>query len=185
MAAAQGVTMLEERIKVLEKRIISSNPDRLKTSCTDSLAQVKEELNKLVARYSKLGALWKRLNELQDYLTPEFLEKLTLTDQSKADIILAGEQQLQATAKQFETLEQLKDVPSKATFKDLSEWSRKLQPLVQVNIRQLEETETLDEQVCELLITYNNIINSLTNQFQEWENILSELEEAAQNKTRE
>ena len=32
MAAAQGVTMLEERIKVLEKRIISSNPDRLKTS---------------------------------------------------------------------------------------------------------------------------------------------------------
>jgi hypothetical protein len=32
MAAAQGVTMLEERIKTLEKRIISSNPDKMKTS---------------------------------------------------------------------------------------------------------------------------------------------------------
>ena len=30
------------------------------------------------------------MNELQDYLTPEFLEKLTLTDEAKADIILAG-----------------------------------------------------------------------------------------------
>ena len=30
------------------------------------------------------------VNELQDYLTPEFLEKLALTDESKADIILAG-----------------------------------------------------------------------------------------------
>lgn len=30
------------------------------------------------------------VTELKDYLTPEFLEKLTLTDQSKVDIILAG-----------------------------------------------------------------------------------------------
>ena len=34
------------------------------------------------------------VNELQDYLTPEFLEKLTLTDESKADIILAGKNKI-------------------------------------------------------------------------------------------
>ncbi|XP_028408391.1 dynactin subunit 3-like [Dendronephthya gigantea] len=185
MAASQGVAMLEERIQALEKRIISSNPEKIKTSCADVLAQVNQNMNKITTRYSKVGALWKRLNELQDYLTPEFIEKLTLTDESKADIILASEQQLRTTAEQFQTLEQLKNVPSEATFKDLPEWSSKLQPLVQVNVQQLEEVELLDEEVCELLVTYNNIINSLSRQFQEWENIICELEYAAQRKTKE
>ncbi|CAB3991229.1 Hypothetical predicted protein [Paramuricea clavata] len=123
MAVNAGIAMLEERIKVLERRIISTNPDKIKTSCTDALTQVKQDLNKIATRYSKLGVLWKRLNELQDYLTPEFLEKLTLTDQSKADIILAGEQQLTATAEQFQTLEQFKNIPSEATFKGITDQS--------------------------------------------------------------
>jgi hypothetical protein len=32
MAVNAGVAMLEERIKVLERRIISTNPDKIKTS---------------------------------------------------------------------------------------------------------------------------------------------------------
>lgn len=32
MASNQGVAILDERIKVLEKRIISSNPEKIKTS---------------------------------------------------------------------------------------------------------------------------------------------------------
>ena len=30
------------------------------------------------------------MNELQEYLTPEFLEKMVLSEDAKADIILAG-----------------------------------------------------------------------------------------------
>lgn len=78
------------------------------------------------------------VNELQEYLTPEFLEKLKLTDDAKTDIILAGkrrllrisfvpinifhlllsdEKNLLDAAKQFEILDKLKNVPSEATFK--------------------------------------------------------------------
>ena len=32
MATAEGVEMLEERIKALEQRVISSNPEKIKTS---------------------------------------------------------------------------------------------------------------------------------------------------------
>ena len=32
MAANEGVSMLEDRIQALEKRIISSNPEKIKTS---------------------------------------------------------------------------------------------------------------------------------------------------------
>ncbi|XP_046845416.1 dynactin subunit 3-like [Xenia sp. Carnegie-2017] len=180
MADTESLVSLEDRIAVLERRIISSHPNKNNNSCIDMLTKVQQDLNKIATRYSKLGLLWKRLNELQEYLTPEFLEKLKLTDDAKTDIILADEKNLLDAAKQLEILDKLKNVPSEATFKDIPEWSEKLQPLIQVNLQQLEDLNTLDEEICNLTTTYNKIIVDLSNQFKQWENIICELEEEAQ-----
>jgi len=118
------------------------------------------------------------VKELEIFLSPEFLENASLTDDAKADIIIAGESQLMACADQLRQVEDLKKVVTTEPLKDLPTWSAKLQPLVELHIQQKEEFTGVDERLHNLLTAYNNIINLLSKQFVQWDNTLTQIEQA-------
>lgn len=115
---------------------------------------------------------------METFLSPEFLEKASLTDDAKADIIIAGENQLRSCADQLKQVEDLKKVVTTEPLKDLPTWSAKLQPLVEVHIEQKGEFIDVNERLLNLLTAYNNIVNLLSRQFVQWDNTLTQLEQA-------
>jgi len=173
--------VLEKRISCLERRILTSEEDvqGLKgSSCLGKLNDVQKNLDKISAKYTRIAALWKKVKELETFLSPEFLEKASLTDDAKADIIVAGENQLRSCADQLKQVEDLKKVVTTEPLKDLPTWSAKFQPLVEVHIEQKGEFIDVNERLLNLLTAYNNIVNLLSRQFVQWDNTLTQLEQA-------
>ncbi|XP_020629232.1 dynactin subunit 3-like [Orbicella faveolata] len=176
-----AVDVLEKRISELERRVLSSEEDVLNlkgSSCLGTLSNVQKNLNKIGSKYGRIAAVWKKVKELEIFLSPEFLENASLTDDAKADIIIAGESQLMACADQLRQVEDLKKVVTTEPLKDLPTWSAKLQPLVELHIQQKEEFTGVDERLHNLLTAYNNIINLLSKQFVQWDNTLTQIEQA-------
>ncbi|KAJ7339435.1 hypothetical protein OS493_005833 [Desmophyllum pertusum] len=176
-----AVDVLEKRVSDLERRIITSEEDVLNlkgSSCLGTLNNVQKSINKIGSKYARIAAVWKKVKELEIFLSPEFLENASLTDDAKADIIVAGESQLKACADQLRQIEDLKKVVTTEPLKDLPTWSAKLQPLVEVHIQQKEEFNAADERLQNLLTAYNNIINLLSKEFVQWDNTLTQIEQA-------
>jgi len=175
------VDVLEKRISDLERRVLTSEEDVLNlkgSSCVGALNNVQKRLDKIGAKYARIAAVWKKVKELETFLSPEFLEKASLTDDAKADIIIAGENQLRSCAEQLRQVEDLKKVVTTEPLKDLPTWSAKLQPLVELHLHQKEEFSTANERLHNLLTAYNNIINLLSKQFVQWDNTLTQIEQA-------
>jgi len=55
------------------------------------MKQGQKEVNLANAWYGFFGLFAFSVKELETFLSPEFLEKASLTDDAKADIIIAGE----------------------------------------------------------------------------------------------
>ncbi|XP_058969229.1 dynactin subunit 3-like [Pocillopora verrucosa] len=176
-----AVDCLEKRISDLERRIFTSEKDVLSlkgSSCLGTLNNVQKNLDRIGSKHAKIAAVWKKVKELEKFLSPEFLEEATLTDDAKADIIIAGEGQLKVCADQLRQVEDLKKVVTTEPIKDLPTWSAKLQPLVELHIQQKEEFDVTDERLHNLLAAYNNIINLLSKQFVQWDSALTQIEQA-------
>merc|ERR1711973_151742 len=119
------------------------------------------------------------MKELETYLSPEFLEKVSLSDDAKADIIIAGESQIKQCIDQLKDVEDLKKIVNTEHLSDLPTLSAKLEPLVEIHLQQQEENAVLTERLSTLLIAYNNIINVLSKQFIQWDGVLSQMEQLA------
>ncbi|CAH3041766.1 unnamed protein product [Porites lobata] len=175
------VDVLDKRISDLERRILTSEEDVLGlkgSSCLGTLNNVQKNLDKIGTKYKRIAAVWKNVKELETFLSPEFMEKASLSDDAKADIIVAGESQLRSCAEQLRQVEDLKKVVTTEPLKDLPTWSAKLQPLVEIHIQQKEEFSAGSERLHNLLSAYNNIINLLSKQFVEWDVLLTQIEQA-------
>ncbi|KAL9988369.1 hypothetical protein ACROYT_G002806 [Oculina patagonica] len=176
-----SLDVLEKRISELERRALTSEEDVLNlkgSSCLATLNNVQKNLDKIGSKYGRIAAVWKRVKELEKFLSPEFLENASLTDDAKADIIIAGENQLRTCAEQLRQVEDLKKDLTTEPLKDLPTWSAKIQPLVELHIQQKEEFTNADERLHNLLTAYNNIINLLSKQFVQWDNMLTQIEQA-------
>ncbi|XP_038068206.1 dynactin subunit 3-like [Patiria miniata] len=183
MAAAGDVLeVLETRIKCLEDRIYGSesslgkeanNPEVLKT-----LGGVKQSLDGLTTGKERIQALWKRLEELNSNLDPELTDKLTLTEDAKADIILAEEAQLKKLAGLLEKLQGMKGTLDSEHTKGAPAFRDKLQPLVTVQLDQKERAQKQNQEVNELLEAYNNIITLISQQFVQWDAVMTRYEVA-------
>lgn len=175
------IDVLEKRIFCLERRILTSEKDVQSlegSSCLGTLNNIQKSLDKISSRYARIAALWKKMTDLETFLSPEFLEKASLTDDAKVDIIIAGEDQVRSCAEQLKQVEDLKKVVATEPLKDLPTWSAKLQPLVELHIQQKGELSAANEKLHNLLAAYNNIINLLSRQFVQWDNTLTQMEQS-------
>ncbi|XP_022105871.1 dynactin subunit 3-like [Acanthaster planci] len=174
--------VMEARIKLLEDRVCgteayqngnSNNPELIK-----SLSGVKQTLDGLTSGKERIQTLWKRLDEMNCHLDPEVTEKLTLTEDAKADIILAEETQLKKLAGLLEKLQGMRDVLDSEHTKGAPAFRDKLQPLVTVQLDQKEHADRQSKEVSELLEAYNNIVTLISQQFVQWDAVMTRYEVA-------
>ncbi|EDO44294.1 predicted protein [Nematostella vectensis] len=176
---AEGIAALEKRISELEIRALSNEED-LKCfqneSCLSTVAHVQQELKRLSSKYSRVAEAWKKVKELETFLSPEFVEGATLSDDVKADIIITGENKLISCTEKLSEIEDLNKIVNTEHLKDLPVWCAKMEPLIQVQIKQQEHVGEMNERLTNLLSCYNNIITTLSKQFIEWDALLTQLE---------
>ncbi|KAK3727182.1 hypothetical protein QZH41_015202 [Actinostola sp. cb2023] len=181
MADEKGevLSIVEKRIEELERRVLSNDED-LKTfqneSCLDTLGRVQNELQRLATKYYRISETWKKMKELENFLSAEFMDKVALSDDSKADIIIAGENQLKSCCEKLHEIEDMKKIINTDPLKDLPTWSAKMEPLIEIQINHQEAVEGTNIRLNNLLSNYNNIITMLSKQFIEWDNMLTRME---------
>ncbi|WAQ97823.1 DCTN3-like protein [Mya arenaria] len=153
---ADSLDVFEKRLETLENRVFGgSNKDahypRMSdpSQCTDVLASAQGSLGKAVAGKKKINKIYDRLQDLQECLDPGKADEMTLSNDAKAEIILAG----------------------------VGELSSRLQELSRIQVAQQDEAGQLSEETLQLLATYNNIINLLSKQFVKWDETLTKMEQ--------
>jgi len=139
-------------------------------------------VNKAVTGRKKINKVYDRLQELQEYLDPAKADEVTLSDGAKTEIILAEEEFLLQQAARLETLQQLQDTLDSEHIKAVPSLTGKLQDLGQLQIKQQDQAAELSTDIRHLLAKYNGIINLLSKQFVQWDETLTQLEQARQTK---
>lgn len=172
------LNLLEQRIKHIEDRVYSQNiADRENNGkVADIILEARKKLKDVEAKSPVVGMVFKQLNSLDNYLSAEFMERVSLTSDAKADIAILGEQKLQDLSENFKAVDSHKDVLDDRKLLDIQQHSSKLEPLVQVHIQQNEAFDEANVRLTEMLMTYNSIISSVSKQFVQWENILTQCE---------
>ncbi|XP_070543404.1 dynactin subunit 3-like [Ptychodera flava] len=187
-SADQTLESLNARLKVVEDRLfgnrrVSTTRDNKKL--LDTVANFSQSMNTATAGRDNIGALWKRLDELEECLDPSLVDKLTLDDELKAEIVLAEEKHLRTQAALLEKVQKMKDILDSEHLKVTSNMSDKMQSLAVINITQKEEADALSQETRQLLEAYNNIITLLSKQFVQWDEMITKYEVASQNKSDE
>ncbi|XP_020915749.1 dynactin subunit 3 [Exaiptasia diaphana] len=181
MADEQGevLSIVEKRLQEIERRVLSSEEDLKRfqnESCLDTLGRVQNELQRLASKYQRISETWKKMKDLENFLSAEFMDKVALDDDSKADIVISGENQLRLCCEQLHEIEDMKKIVNTEPLKDLPTWSSKMEPLIEIHINQKELLDGTTSRLNNLLSNYNNIITMLSKQFVEWDNILTRME---------
>ncbi|XP_033114970.1 dynactin subunit 3-like [Anneissia japonica] len=173
MTTDETVATLESRLKLLESRVWSSNTESECGELVDDIHNIRKKLYNAALGKEKIQSLWKRMDELKFCLDPESIEKMTIFEDAKADIILNDEAHLREQAKQLEEVEQLKDVLDSDHLKVSSNSTDRLQPLITVQVDQQDKAVKLDEETRKLLEAYNNIISMVSKQFVLWDETIT------------
>ncbi|XP_033633811.1 dynactin subunit 3-like [Asterias rubens] len=175
--------VLDTRIQILEELIYSKDSSVKTESSTlkvvDSLSSVKQSLSGLATGKERIQALWKITDELNSNLTPEAVSKLALTENAKADIILAEEDQLKSLTVLLEKMKGMTDVLDSQHTKGAPAVQEKLQPLTVIQLSQQERADQQSQETKQLLESYNNIVLLLSQQFVQWDAVMTRYEIAA------
>lgn len=168
---------LEDRVNSLHKLVFSQEEnEKTVKKPIEILEQTRCTLKELETRHSVILQLWKKLPDLDEYLTTDFLQKVRLNEEVKTTLILANEENVRNLAKYLDELKSLQNVVNNDSLKDIPEHSSKLEPIIQLHMQQAEEAHDVNERLNKLLTAYNNIINTMSKQFMLWNNFVTQCE---------
>lgn len=177
---------LQERLDSLEKAVLG--PDQgtkttQKFSCLERISSMDSRMRNSARNRENIRQAWIRLEEIDKWVGVHLAEKTSLSDEAKADIILAQEDAIAATAEALATVQQLQAFSNASSFADIPQLSTRLQPLIPVHIEQQEKAGQVSEGVSRLLASYNHIINMLSEHFVALEQFVSVLERQDKERT--
>jgi len=172
----EALQSLENRINNLQKLVYSNLSQGGHKKPLEVLEQSRCTLKELEKRHAVLNNLWKKLPQLDEYLTTEFLQKIGINDEVKTNLILANEDNLQNLSKHIEELKSLQNVVNNNSLKDVPLHSSKLEAVIQVHMDQRKETDEVCERIDQLLTAYTNVTSTLSKQFMLWNNLVTQCE---------
>jgi len=168
--------LLESRVKRIEEKVYCKLEKLEDGKIAELIFEAQRQLKDAEAKSAAAGTVFKHLKSLDKYLSIEFLERSSSNSNAAADIILSGEDKLKEVALLLEDVDKNKEILDENHLFDVPQWSAKLEPLVQVQIQQLDGASHLNERAEQLLSAYNEIISSLSKQFIQWDNVITQCE---------
>ncbi|ELU08283.1 hypothetical protein CAPTEDRAFT_189188 [Capitella teleta] len=153
---------LEKRISVLEQRIFGdADKEADYPKIVDTLGKFDSQMKKAVEGRPKINTVIKRLDQLESLLDPAQMESLMLSQDAKADIILAEEQLIRQQAENLQKIQGMQDILGSEHIKAVPDLQEKLHQLSSVHLKQQDSTVALSEDVKDLLRQYNSIVSFL------------------------
>uniref|UniRef100_T1JJY4 Dynactin subunit 3 n=1 Tax=Strigamia maritima TaxID=126957 RepID=T1JJY4_STRMM len=173
---------LEEQLKSLEIRVFGGDNTNATgySKCVDRVAYFNNRLNSAITGRDKITNMLKKLDNIEKYLDPEYVDCLTLPDDAKLQLITAQEKIITDTVARLEEIEKLKPVLNSEHIKNTPNLSNELLRLSEIEIKQQEEVNSLCSEVEPLVASYNSIIQTLTKQFIQWDDLTTKLEMKSQ-----
>ncbi|XP_013419149.1 dynactin subunit 3 [Lingula anatina] len=177
---AKSLDLMESRLDLLENLIFgNADKDATYPKCVEALSEHHNKLSSATDGKTKVSQVLKRLSEIESYLDPKTADELALTDEAKANILLAEEENIKKLAKDLEEIHKSTDVFESEHIKAAPSLAGKLHLLSQVQIEQQDKTCELSEETKKLLQSYNSIVALISRQFVKWDEMLTQAERAA------
>ena len=143
------------------------------------LAGMAQEIGNEIGKRERITPLFRRLNELERYLEPASATESGLSLEARGELILNEETRLRKINDLLDKVKERKSVLDSETIKDVPNMEGKLLELTKVHLDQSNRTEEWSEEVFGLIEQYNDIVDSITKTFIEYDKVLSKAEEAS------
>ena len=175
----QSFEAAERRLDQLERRIFGETRKigiKSDTCLVPKLAGIAQEVGDGLGRRERIAPLFRRLNELENLLDPASNVQSGLTLESRAELILSEEAKLKETNAMLEQVKDKKKVLDSESIKNVPSLEGKLLELTRIHLEQNAQGEQWSDEALKLIEQYNDVIDSITKAFIEYDKVISAAE---------
>lgn len=141
------------------------------------LAGMAQKVGDAIGHRDRIMPLFRRMNELERLLEPASATETGLTLEARAELILSEESKLKQNNALLEQVKDKKNVLDSETLKNVPNMEGQLLQLTKVHLQQSQDCDQWSDEVLELIDQYNDVIESLTKTFIEYDKVLSAAED--------
>ncbi|CAH8852813.1 unnamed protein product, partial [Trichobilharzia szidati] len=177
----QQIEVLENRLRELEHLVFGVNKPVKKHVPSEQEKNLVDQLYTLYSAMSTAekrpvsGKLLSRVNEIQKYTDPNFMEDDVLLTMSKIEIILAQEELIKKIGSDLEKISKLRDCLNHPAFSDISTLKKKFEELRIVYNEQSDVSQQLISDTQDLVNTYQSFVLDASKLFLYWNQRIAEL----------
>ena len=175
----QSFEAAERRLDQLERRIFGETRKvgiKSDTCLVPKLAGIAQEVGDGLGRRERIAPLFRKLNELENLLDPASNVQSGLTLESRAELILSEESKLKETNAMLDQVQDKKKVLDSESIKNVPDLESKLLDLTRIHLEQNAQGDQWSGDVLKLIEQYNDVIDSITKAFIEYDKIISAAE---------
>jgi len=194
MLEQQSLSTLDFRVHHLEKSIFGFDPVTRKASAHEKFKEqlsllkrvdeIKKDFNTIIRERDGTDGLKSFLetyDQVSECVSPFkdsalAMERTVLTPEAKAEIIASSSEELKLVAENLKQIDELQPIIEAQEFKDLEKFLPQLTPIETVHIDQAAKANETSARITSLLEKYNGIVNTLSELFISWDNILTTIE---------
>lgn len=165
------MTLLESRLTELESLIIGPNQSVDYLDISQKPVGQLFELQSALSNAEKrpvIGKLLGRVNEIQKYIDPHFMEDDLLCAKSKVEIILAAKPDIEKIAESLEAIQSMRDILNHPTFSELNVMKKKLAELRVTFVNQQMKSSKLIQDSQVFMDNYFNLMVDVSKLFTQW-----------------
>ncbi|KAI8138987.1 hypothetical protein BJV82DRAFT_628629 [Fennellomyces sp. T-0311] len=174
----------EARLRHLEHIVTgqaaSAIPRTTKTSILKRIDALKKELNTVYKTNKSIKEFIERYDGHVKLLDPAdstlAMERELLTPETKLELVLAACDDLEQFAAQVRQVKSLEHVVSGSEYDALETLGPQLAPLEARHAEQTKQLEEITKKISQAMDNYNGIVNTLSEIFISWDDILSTME---------
>jgi len=181
--------LLERRLEQLETLILGiDGKDAFRSreiNAIDTASACSDTLKSATKGHARIKDTYANLSQLKSALDPVVADKRIETEdlQLGLNLVLSDEERIRDISAKLEQVQTLNAVAMDSEpIHSVPKMTERLNKLVELTINQQGDAQLATKETEELLLRYNDIVNSLTRQFVSWDVIVTKLEMAAQTK---
>lgn len=141
------------------------------------LAGMAQKVGDAIGHRDRIMPLFRRMNELEKLLEPASAAETGLTLEARAELIMSEEQRLREDNALLEQVKDKKNVLNSEALRNVPNLEGQLLQLTKVHLQQNQDCEQWSDEVLQLIDQYNEVIESLTKTFIDYDKVLSAAEE--------
>jgi len=152
---------------------VMAKPDK---SCIEQLEGFQKQFQESTGKRDKVQRILSRVNEIEKYLDPSFVDDLSISTDGKIAVILSEETKLREMAAALEQIIELQDILNSEHLKVGADLAARLSALQQSELAQQEQSVEFQREAASLLEAYSTSIGLVNRRLVDWDQRLAQHE---------